>query len=65
MAAYAKALAQGDPLAPVAKEVVQDATRGYKEPWAILTTWVLAGKPELTHNFVCTAEGAGAAKNTP
>jgi len=52
MADYSTALAKGESLEAVGKEVVKDANGGYKEPWMILTAWVLAGKPPITRKFV-------------
>jgi hypothetical protein len=52
MAKYAAALATGKPLESVGKEVAQDANLGYNEPWNILTTWALAGKPSITPKFI-------------
>ena len=52
MANYSKALAKRQSLASVGKEVVKNANLGYNEPWMILTTWNLAGKPPIASNFV-------------
>ena len=52
MADYSKALAKRQSLASVGKEVVKDANLGYNEPWMILTTWNLAGKPPIASNFI-------------
>ena len=52
MADYSKALAKRQSLASVGKEVVKDANLGYNEPWMILTTWNLAGKPPMASNFI-------------
>jgi len=63
MAAYAAALAQGKSLQSAGKEVVKDSTRGYNEPWMILATWILSGRPAITHNFACSLQSAAAAKS--
>jgi hypothetical protein len=52
MANYSTALAKRESLASVGKEVVKDANLGYNEPWMILTTWNLAGKPPIASNFI-------------
>jgi hypothetical protein len=52
MADYAKALTKKDSLVSVGKELVKDSNLGYNEPWMILTTWSLAGKPTITSNFI-------------
>jgi hypothetical protein len=52
MADYAKALAKKQSLVSVGKEVVKDSNLGYNEPWMVLTTWSLAGKPTITANFI-------------
>jgi hypothetical protein len=52
MANYAKALAKGQSLVSIGKEVVKDSNLGYNEPWMILTTWNLAGKPTITSDFI-------------
>lgn len=51
MAAYSTALAKGQSLEAVGKKIVQDANIGYNEPWMILTTWNLAGQPQMTTDF--------------
>lgn len=51
MADYAAALAKGKSLGDVGKEVVKDANLGYNEPWMILTTWDLTGRPAITVDF--------------
>jgi hypothetical protein len=52
MANYASALARHKSLVSVGKEVVENSNLGYNEPWMILTTWNLAGKPPITSHFV-------------
>jgi hypothetical protein len=52
MADYATALAKGQSLTAVGKEIVKDSNLGYNEPWMILTVWNLAGKPPITTNFI-------------
>jgi hypothetical protein len=52
MADYSKALAKHQSLTSVGKEVVKESNLGYNEPWMILTTWNLAGKPTITASFI-------------
>jgi hypothetical protein len=52
MSDYAAALEKKKSLESVGKEVVKDANLGYNEPWMILTTWSLAGKPPITSDFI-------------
>lgn len=61
MADYAAALAKGESLGEVGKEVVKDANLGYNEPWMILTTWDLAGRPTITSDFSSSLQAVGAA----
>jgi hypothetical protein len=67
MAAYAKALQKGQPLAGVGKDVVKDANLGYNEPWMVLAAWSLTGKPPIQTEFFTSlpeaAVVAGAVKN--
>jgi hypothetical protein len=52
MAAYAKALANGQSLIAAGKEVVNESNDGYNEPWMILAAWDLAGRPAIQAQFV-------------
>ena len=52
MSNYAKALAKGQPLDKVGKDVVKDANLGYNEPWMILASWNLAGQPSIEAKFI-------------
>lgn len=62
MESYAKALAQNGSLEKVGKAVVQDDTRGFNEPWLILATWAMLGKPALDCRFMSSLikQAAGA-----
>jgi hypothetical protein len=51
MTAYAKALETGQPLESMGKNVVQNANRGYNEPWMVLAAWKLAGNPSIKPHF--------------
>lgn len=52
MANYAKALSKGQPLDKVGKDVVKDANLGYNEPWMVLASWSMAGKPPIEAKFI-------------
>jgi len=66
MAKYAAALARGKSLISAGKEVATDANLGYNEPWNILTTWTLAGKPSITSKFLTSLpQPAFGARSTP
>jgi hypothetical protein len=61
MADYATALSQNKSLQSVGTEVVKDSNQGYSEPWMILTSWVLAAKPDITKDFACSLQAVSAA----
>jgi hypothetical protein len=54
MSNYAQALAKGQPLEKVGKQIVKESNLGYNEPWMILTVWSLTGKPPITSEFFCS-----------
>jgi hypothetical protein len=54
MAAYAQALASNQPVVDAAKNVVKDGTRGYNEPWLVLTAWNTIGHPTVDSLFTCS-----------
>ncbi len=51
MESYAKALAAGQPLERVGREVVEDSTLGFKEPWLILAVWEMLQNPAIDSLF--------------
>jgi hypothetical protein len=51
MEKYAKALAAGQSLVGVGKEVVRDATGGFNEPWLVLATWEMLRNPAIQSIF--------------
>jgi hypothetical protein len=54
MEAYATALADGKSPVGAGIAMVQDATRGFDEPWLILATWNLLQKPTIDSLFTST-----------
>jgi hypothetical protein len=54
MASYAKALAAGQSLVSVGKEVVKDSTGGFNEPWLVLAVWNMLQNPAIVSIFTCS-----------
>ena len=54
MSKYAKAVAAGQPLEGLGTELVQDATRGFNEPWLILALWNMLQNPAIESAFTCS-----------
>ncbi len=54
MGAYAKALAANQSIVKVGMKMVKDSTRGFNEPWLILTFWNLLRRPAITSLFTCS-----------
>jgi hypothetical protein len=52
MSEYAQALAKGQPLEKAGKDMVKDANLGYNEPWMVLASWNLAGRPSMEAKFI-------------
>jgi hypothetical protein len=48
---YAKALAVGESLEKAGKGVVKTGTLGFDEPWLVLATWSMLGKPAIDCQF--------------
>jgi hypothetical protein len=63
MEKYAKALATGQSLVGVGKEVVKDSTGGFNEPWLVLATWKMIQAPAVDSLFTSSLlkRAAGAA----
>ena len=54
MAAYAQALFAKQSLLEPGKQVVEDAARGFDEPWMILATWNILENPAMNSIFTCS-----------
>ncbi len=54
MGDYAKALAHNQSLVDAGKKVVKDGTLGFNEPWLVLATWLMLGKPAVESIFHCS-----------
>ena len=52
MAAYSKALAQGQSLEAAGRQVVRDSNLGFNAPWMLLAIWDLTGAPAVQAEFV-------------
>jgi hypothetical protein len=54
MGDYAKALAHNQSLVDPGKKVIKDGTLGFNEPWLVLATWLMLGKPAVDSLFHCS-----------
>jgi hypothetical protein len=63
MESYAKALAAGQSLVGVGKDVVKDSTGGFSEPWLVLAAWNMLRNPAVVSLFTCSLlkQAAGSA----